>query len=143
MSSPTTTRTPAPGQPPRLLDHLTAALQQRGPAFALVHAYREWVRRYIFFHGVRHPVEMGPTEVAAFLEYLVGPGEGSLFVTAQANQALQFLNRVVSRSKAFEVGVGVREEWRVASGEWRVKTEGRGREGPGAGALVGGECQMK
>ena len=32
--------------------------------------YREWVKRYIFFHGKRHPREMGAMEVSRFLSDL-------------------------------------------------------------------------
>ncbi len=35
-------------------------------------AYLGWIRRFILFHGKRHPQEMGGTQVAAFLNYLAG-----------------------------------------------------------------------
>jgi hypothetical protein len=34
-------------------------------------AYVNWARRFILFHGERHPREMEATEVAAFLTHLV------------------------------------------------------------------------
>jgi len=33
-------------------------------------AYVNWIKRYIFFHNVRHPAEMGAAEVEAFLTHL-------------------------------------------------------------------------
>jgi hypothetical protein len=33
-------------------------------------AYVEWIKRFIRFHGVRHPQEMGADEVKAFLGHL-------------------------------------------------------------------------
>jgi hypothetical protein len=33
-------------------------------------AYLGWIRRFIKYHGGRHPREMGKTEVEAFLSYL-------------------------------------------------------------------------
>jgi hypothetical protein len=34
-----------------------------------------WIKRYIFFHGKRHPAEMGAAEVAAFLTSLAVQGK--------------------------------------------------------------------
>ena len=33
-------------------------------------AYTDWARRFILFHGKRHPQEMGAAEVEAFLTHL-------------------------------------------------------------------------
>lgn len=33
-------------------------------------AYVDWIRRFILFHGKRHPDEMRAEEVAAFLSHL-------------------------------------------------------------------------
>jgi hypothetical protein len=33
-------------------------------------AYVEWIKRYVRFHGIRHPQEMGADEVKAFLSHL-------------------------------------------------------------------------
>ena len=35
-------------------------------------AYVFWIRRFVLFHGKRHPSEMGKTEVVAFLNHLAG-----------------------------------------------------------------------
>ena len=39
-------------------------------------AYLGWIARFIRFHGRRHPRELGPAEVVAFLEELAGTGLG-------------------------------------------------------------------
>ena len=36
----------------------------------LSRAYVGWIRRFIVFHGRRHPAEMGPAEITAFLSTL-------------------------------------------------------------------------
>jgi len=41
------------------------------------HAYIDWIKRYIFFHDVRHPAEMGAAEVEAFLTHLAVFGKPS------------------------------------------------------------------
>jgi integron integrase len=78
-----------------LLDQLADLLYQRRFTPAIIRNYVSWVRRYIFFHHVRHPGAMGIPEVAAFLDYLAGPGEATLFEMAEAGQALRFLYDVM------------------------------------------------
>lgn len=51
--------------PPRLLDRVRAALRVRNMALRTEQAYVDWIRRFILFHGKRHPDEMGAEEVAA------------------------------------------------------------------------------
>jgi integron integrase len=70
-------------------------LRTRGYVASLRQAYVEWVRRYILFHGKRHPQEMGAAEVAAFLEHLDRQEPASLFHLAEARSALVFLHEVV------------------------------------------------
>jgi integron integrase len=86
---------PIPVQPPRLLDRLALALRERQFAPILVQSLVGWAKRFIFFHNVRHPSEMGLSEVGGFLDYLQGPGGATLFEVAEANQALRFLYAIV------------------------------------------------
>ena len=51
---------------PRLLDRVRAALRARHFSRRTEEAYVAWIRRYIFFHGKRHPAEMGAPEVTRF-----------------------------------------------------------------------------
>jgi hypothetical protein len=67
----------SPAREPRLLDRLADMLHQQRFMPAVIRHHVNWVRRYIFFHHVRHPGEMGIPEVAAFLDYLAGPGEAT------------------------------------------------------------------
>lgn len=54
-------------------------------------AYVAWIKRYIFFHGKRHPSEMGAEEVTRFLSSLALPGRVSAFTQNQALSAVLFL----------------------------------------------------
>ncbi len=58
-------------------------------------AYVAWIRRYIVFHGKKHPSEMSAPEVSAFLESLVDEGDVSASTQNQALCALVFLYRHV------------------------------------------------
>jgi Phage integrase, N-terminal SAM-like domain len=52
---------------PRLLDRVRDAIGARHYSHRTEKAYIHWIRRYIFFHGKRHPVEMGAPDVTTFL----------------------------------------------------------------------------
>lgn len=57
-------------QQPKLLDRLRASLRVKHYALATERTYAHWVKRFIFFHGKRHPADMGAAEVEAFLSAL-------------------------------------------------------------------------
>ena len=56
---------PHAGEPskPKLLDRLAQALRSRHYSRRIEQPYCHWIRRYIFFHKVRHPAEMGEAEI--------------------------------------------------------------------------------
>jgi hypothetical protein len=57
-------------RPARLLDRLHEALRVRHRSRRTEDAYADWVRRFVLFHGKRHPSELGPEAVSAFLNHL-------------------------------------------------------------------------
>jgi integrase len=65
---------PPGARPPRLLDRARAALRARHYSRRTEEAYVAWIRRYIFFHGKRHPVDLGAPEVTSFLTSLAVDG---------------------------------------------------------------------
>jgi integron integrase len=86
-----------PADPPRLLDRVRHAIRSRHYSRRTEEAYVGWVRRYIFFHGKRHPAAMGSPEVARFLSSLANEGRVSASTQNQAFSALLFLYREVLR----------------------------------------------
>jgi len=58
-------------------------------------AYTMWVRRFVRFHGRRHPREMGPSQVREFLTHLAQHERVSASTQNQALAALLFLYREV------------------------------------------------
>jgi integrase len=58
-------------------------------------AYLHWIRRYVKFHGRRHPREMGAAEVEAFLTHLAVDQRVSAATQNQGLHALLFLYRQV------------------------------------------------
>jgi integron integrase len=85
--------------PPRLLDRVRQALRTRHYSPRTEKAYLGWIRRYILFHGKRHPAQMGPREVEAFLTHLATEVKVSGPTQTQALSALLFLYRHVLEAK--------------------------------------------
>ncbi len=54
----------------KLLDQVRDVMRTRHYSYQTEQTYLKWIRRYIFFHNVRHPAEMGKAEVEAFLSHL-------------------------------------------------------------------------
>ena len=61
-------------------------------------SYLGWIRRFIFFHGKRHPSELGEAEVSRFLTHLAVAGKVGASTQNQALSALLFLYREVLRT---------------------------------------------
>jgi integron integrase len=76
---------------PRLLDRLREAIRMRHYSRRTEKAYVGWVRRFVLFHGKRHPREMARAEVTAFLSHLAIQGRVSASTQNQALSALLFL----------------------------------------------------
>ena len=58
-------------------------------------SYVKWIRRFILFHGKRHPRELGASEIGAFLSDLAVARGVSASTQSQALNALVFLYRWV------------------------------------------------
>ena len=56
---------------PKLMDRLCEALRSRHYSRRTEETYCHWVKRFIFFHKVRHPAEMAEPEINTFLTHLV------------------------------------------------------------------------
>jgi len=80
---------------PKLLDQVRERIRVRHYSLRTEDAYLHWIRRFIFFHGKRHPREMGGPEVEAFLSHLATEGRVAASTQNQALSALLFLYRDV------------------------------------------------
>ncbi len=54
----------------KLLDRMRCALRLRQYSLATERAYLHWVKRFILFHGKKHPEYLGKAEVESFLTHL-------------------------------------------------------------------------
>ena len=80
---------------PRLLDQVRDRIRLKHYSIRTEDTYVEWTRRFILFHGKRHPREMGPGEVESFLTHLAVQGRVSASTQNQAKSALLFLYKEV------------------------------------------------
>jgi integron integrase len=87
---------PSPPPPaPRLLDELREGIRLRHYSLRTERAYCQWVVRFIRFHGMRHPRELGAPQVTSFLSSLASRGNVAAATQNQALAALLFLYREV------------------------------------------------
>ena len=84
-----------PARPIKLLDQVRERIRYKHYSIRTERAYVDWIRRYILFHGKRHPGEMGATEVEAFLTHLAVAGNVASATQNQALSALLFLYKEV------------------------------------------------
>ena len=82
-------------QPVRLLDQVRDQIRLLHYSYRTEQQYVGWIRRFILFHGRRHPREMGGPEVEAFLTYLAVDRNVAASTQSQALGALLFLYRKV------------------------------------------------
>jgi len=75
---------------PKLLERVRSAIRVRHYSRRTESAYVSWIRRFIVFHGKRHPSELGEPEVTAFVSSLAATGV-SASTQNQALSAVLFL----------------------------------------------------
>ncbi len=94
-ASPGNERRAVNGHKPKLVDQICLALRSRHYSRRTESAYCHWVKRFIYFHNIRHPAEMAEPEINAFLTHLAVKGKVSASTQNQALSALLFLYRHV------------------------------------------------
>ena len=95
-------------QPKSLLAVYREALASRHYARRTIQTYERWLRRYLRFHKMRHPREMGSAEINAFLSHLAVSEQVSASTQNQALAALLFLYRQVLETDPGDLGAVVR-----------------------------------
>jgi integron integrase len=79
----------------RLLDQVRDKIRLKHYSLRTEQAYVDWIRRFILFHGKRHPALLGKTEVEAFLTHLAVNRQVAANTQNQAMSALLFLYQEV------------------------------------------------
>lgn len=99
---------PAPQRQPRLMDQMRNEMRSRHYSRRTVETYCAWARRFIFFHKLRHPKDMGEAEINKFLSCLAIEGKISASTQNQALSALLFLYRNILKRDLDSLGDVVR-----------------------------------
>jgi integron integrase len=106
MASPLTT---APTQnKPKLLDQVRQLMRLRHYSLRTEEAYVGWIRRFILFHGKRHPGELNEKHVSEFLTSLAIQGRVAAATQNQALNALLFLYKEVLQRELGFIGTALR-----------------------------------
>ena len=84
-------------QQPKLLDRTRSKLRVRHYSIRTEEAYLAWIRRFLRFHHIRHPREMGAEEINRFLTHLAVEKRVAASTQRQALSALLFFYREVLR----------------------------------------------
>jgi integron integrase len=86
---------PPAARPPKLLDQVAAKMRLLHYSKRTEEAYVDWIKRFILFHGKRHPREMGAAEIEQFLTHLAVQRHVSASTQTQAFSAILLLYQKV------------------------------------------------
>ena len=95
MSDSTTEYDRAAAARPKLLDQVRNAIRRKHYSLRTEDTYVHWIKRFIYFHGKRHPRDLGEAEVTGFLNHLARERGVAAATQNQALSALLFLYKEV------------------------------------------------
>jgi integron integrase len=103
-----TTSSPDTNSDPKLLDQLREALRSRHYSRRTERTYCMWVKRFVLYHHLRHPKEMGEAEINAYLTHLAVDKDVSASTQNQALCALLICYRLVIGREIGDLGEIIR-----------------------------------
>jgi hypothetical protein len=89
-----TIRIEIPPGKPKLLDQVRDVIRRKHYSFRTEQTYIGWIRRFILFHGKRHPGDMAEPEVTDFLTSLARDGK---VAASTQNQHVKLRSRAKSK----------------------------------------------
>src|SRR2546425_5785478 len=93
------TESPAADKPKKLLERVRDVIRVKHYSLRTERTYCDWIERFIRFHQMQHPSEMGAAEVSEFLTHLARDGNVSASTQNQALSALLFLYKQVLKEE--------------------------------------------
>jgi len=79
----------------KLLDQVRETLRRYNYSYRTEQAYISWIKRYIFFHNLKHPEDLTERDIESFLTFLAVRKKVAPSTQNQALAALKFLYRQV------------------------------------------------
>src|SRR6266511_2914005 len=86
-------------QEKKLLDQVRDHLRLKHYSYRTEETYVSWIKRFIFFHGKRHPRDMGAAEIEAFVTHLAVARNVAVTTQNQALSAVLFLYKYVLKKE--------------------------------------------
>ena len=80
---------------PKLLEQVRESIRTKHYSYRTEKTYVDWIKRFILFHGKRHPKEMGAEEVQKYIIYLANERQVASSTQNQALSAITFLYKYV------------------------------------------------
>src|SRR5437763_12882214 len=93
------TESQAADKPKKLLERVRDVIRVKHYSLRTERTYCDWIERFIRFHHLRHPSDMGSPEVSEFLTHLARDGNVSASTQNQALSELLFLYKQVLKEE--------------------------------------------
>jgi site-specific recombinase XerD len=104
MSTPVVAPVVSSGKPKKLLEQMRDVLRVKHYSLRTERSCCDWVKRFVRFHDLRHPGEMGAAEIGAFLTHLAAVDNVAASTQNQALSAILFLYQQVLKKEVGWVG---------------------------------------
>lgn len=88
----------------KLLDQVRHVIRKKHYSIRTEQAYTGWIKRFILFHGKRHPKDMGEKELSEFISYLAVKKNVAASTQNQALNAIVFLYKQVLNRELGDFG---------------------------------------
>jgi site-specific recombinase XerD len=88
----------------KLLDQVRHIIRKKHYSIRTEQAYTDWIKRFILFHGKRHPKDMGETEISQYISYLAVKKNVAASTQNQALNAIVFLYKQVLKRELGDFG---------------------------------------
>ena len=88
----------------RLLDQVRHVIRKKHYSIRTEQAYTDWIKRFILFHGKRHPKDMGEKEISQYISYLAVKRNVAASTQNQALNAIVFLYKQVLKRELGDFG---------------------------------------
>ena len=88
----------------RLLDQVRQVIRKKHYSIRTEQAYADWIKRFILFHGKKHPKDMGEAEISQYISYLAVKKNVAASTQNQALNAIVFLYKQVLKRELGDFG---------------------------------------
>jgi len=88
----------------RLLDQVRHVIRKKHYSIRTEQAYTDWIKRFILFHGKKHPKDMGESEISQYISFLAVKKNVAASTQNQALNAIVFLYKQVLKRELGDFG---------------------------------------